>query len=533
MFCRRLGHFSSATYASYTRPTTIATATATRLRSATSQTITTRNTTLCESKLNQRLETRRYVTSLSPKKITEILSANGLHLETKDGIAQLPSCVKSLECNQLASNNPIEDRLRISSLCFSDSSAEPTLILSVFDGHGGGTTADLISRRLFNYIALSLHPDPSQLDITNYNQLNNMLVDIQASPKPHLVDTRLLEIELDMLNHYRDDIVADHRDNQSVPTASQDGIVEALKSAFQRCDDDLSREIQENLISSTSLTQRSLHHYLSAAVSGCCAIVLVLHQGVAYLASSGDCRAVLGVHDQRTNSRDNSTTSSFRALELNDEHNCDNISEVRRLAGSHPKSEQNTMIRHNRLLGHLMPFRAFGDFNYKWPADITKACGVTRAFGPGLIPANYETPPYLIVEPDVKAIRVDRPLEGENGDNDGAETGSTDSQNRYLVMATDGLWELFESSRDVVEAIIDHQQNASQEGNDEDYDANCATYILRSALRSGGPIQEIGSDQERLRKLYHVRLESTLTLPKSVVRNFRDDISIILLKMHS
>uniref|UniRef100_A0A6G1S5M3 [Pyruvate dehydrogenase [acetyl-transferring]]-phosphatase 1, mitochondrial n=1 Tax=Aceria tosichella TaxID=561515 RepID=A0A6G1S5M3_9ACAR len=492
---------------------------------------------------------RRFATTLTPRKINELLSANEVFLGAQDA---LPTFVKSIECNQLASNSPIEDRIRVSSVQLPHSK-EPTLILGVFDGHGGGTTADLISRRLFNYIALSLHPTPGNLKISKHGRVDDIIVDLHNSPQP-TESSRLQAVELSLLDVYRNELSK----TQSKNLASTDNepdhqsdVVAHLKSSFQRCDDDLSQEIQQNLLKPTSLDQQSLRHYLSATVSGCCALVMVIHQGSVYLASSGDCRAVLGLFDgQRSSPTPDSTkdstgphiehpkTNSYKALELNDEHNCDNINEIRRLTASHPRSEQNTMIRHNRLLGHLMPFRAFGDFNYKWPAETIRACGITRAFGPGVIPSSYETPPYLIVEPDVNVVRVDA-LEDTSMKSERQVSHITtlnelhhggNGAGKYLVMASDGLWEQFESSRDVVEAIVDHSLNAHVEGNEEDYDPNCATYILRSALRFG-PHQDIGMDVEKMRRIHHIRLESTLTLPKSVVRNFRDDISIIVLKL--
>lgn len=471
---------------------------------------------------------KRFTTSLTPQRITELLAQNELHLAAKDN--RLPPNVESIECNQLASNSPIEDRLRVATVDLPGSD-EPTLILGVFDGHGGGTTADLVCRRLFNYIALSLHPQPDKFKISDQEEpLKDFLINLHLAPEPR-DDSRLQAIERDMLCAYKSELLPSQAESSS---ETQQFITASLKKSFQRCDDDLSNEIQEKLARPSSLTSHALRHYLEAAVSGCCAIVMVIHQGFAYLASAGDCRAILGIHDkpdpaiankQSAGQIEHPSTDSFRAVELNDEHNCDNINEIRRLAASHPKSEQNTMIKHNRLLGHLMPFRAFGDFTYKWPADVIRSLGITRAFGSGIIPSSYETPPYLITEPDVRVIQINESDLSSVGEN-----GNSINQNKYLVMATDGLWELFESSRDVVEAIVEHSLNANVEGNEEDYDTNRATYILRSAL-SNGPNPDISMDPEKLRRLHHLRLESTLTLPKSVVRNFRDDISIILLKL--
>lgn len=396
---------------------------------------------------------------------------------------------------------------------------EPTLILGVFDGHGGGTTADLISSRLFNYIALSLLPKPERLKISSHEQLKEIVVDLYNSPQPIATPCLPRDTEARSLVYYNEEL---DRDSD---------IAAKLKSSFKRCDEDLSQEIQHNLANPQSDTS-TLHYYLSAAVSGCCALVMIIHNGFAYMASVGDCRAVLGLYSkdsQQTADGTNYVSSQmFGAVELNHEHNCDNVEEIRRLASNHPKSEQNTMIRHNRLLGHLMPFRAFGDFNYKWPVELIKSSGITRAYGSGVIPSNYNTPPYLIAEPEVNRLKIDV-FDANLLASCNLECNKENLE-KCLVIASDGLWELFESSRDVIESLVDHSLNVDNIESELDYDSNCATHIIRSALRSGS-YQDFGKDAEELRRLYHVRLESILTLPQAVVRNFRDDISIIVLRM--
>lgn len=503
-------------------------------------------------------------TPFTPRGITELLSRNQTSLQSS-GKLSLPHYVKSIECNQLASNSPIEDRLRVSTIQLPNSE-EPTLLLGVFDGHGGGTTADLISRRLFSYIALALHPDPQKLKISNHLEMRNIVTDLHTSPLQDENNFGILhDVELNSLMHYKQEL-----DNIKPPMECND-IIANLKSSFNRCDNDLAREIQNNLTGPNRRENDLLHYYLSAAVSGCCAIVMVIHKGIGYIASSGDCRAVMGVatHYEQTAPEmpttlratsildSNSTTAiDYRAFELNDEHNCDNVNEIRRLAAAHPRSEENTMIKQNRLLGHLMPFRAFGDFTYKWPADLIKACGITRAFGSHIIPSHYETPPYLIVEPDVNTIQISK--DDNKGDKqhkqkqlqnnrfphcdeynelmkENESLQNSDNMQKYLVIATDGLWELFESSREVIETIVDHSRNSMvvpiTDDEEDEYDKNCATHILRSALQFRNSSQDVGADAAELKRRYHYRLEYSLSLPPAVVRNFRDDISIILLKL--
>lgn len=461
---------------------------------------------------------KRYVTTLTSEQINSVLRRDEISIDSEQSKSAtnnqylLPSYVKSIECNQLSSNCPIEDRIRISTVNIPDSQ-EPTLILGVFDGHGGGTTADLISRRLFNYISLALHPERVDLK------------DLHHCPEPKHDPASLQPEELDCLAEFKRDI-------------SQNGgdIVANLRASFIQCDQDLSKEIQKNLITQTNQSQATLHYYLSAAVSGCCAIVMVIHQGISYLASVGDCRAVLSQYNDGNNVNrqvDDTEQQQSTVTELLEEHNCDNVNEVKRLLNSHPLSEQNTLIKQNRLLGHLMPFRAFGDFQYKWPADVIVAAGLTKAFGSGLVPLHYQTPPYLIAEPDIKVIDMISSPVTKHDDDDGCQ------QAKCLVMATDGLWELFESSRDVIEALSEHSATKrlleSSTGNqdvyiDEDFDENSATHMLRSALRSSS-VQDIGMNSKELKRMHHVRLEAMLTLPKSISRNFRDDISLVVLKL--
>lgn len=61
----------------------------------------------------------------------------------------------------------------------------------------------------------------------------------------------------------------------------------------------------------------------------------------------------------------------------------------------------------DRLLGLLMPFRAFGDVKFKWSIELQKR---VLESGPDqlhenehtkFIPPNYHTPPYLTAEPEI------------------------------------------------------------------------------------------------------------------------------------
>ncbi len=265
---------------------------------------------------------------------------------------------------------------------------------------------------------------------------------------------------------------------------------------------------------------------------------------------SGDCRAVLGL---KTSS---STGSTLKTIDLSKEHNSDNISELKRVLSEHPKSEQNNIVKNNRLLGQLMPLRAFGDFSFKWTIEKMKKLGLTRAFGSHVIPPYYLTPPYLTCLPEIEELSL---IDNE-----------TESQ-KFIILATDGLWEHFEGARKVVKCVNRFKDRLKKEkaNNAEDCtlfdqnqtlveirdflkarakppitsfdkitadddlieDTNCATFLIRTAL-GDIPSPDRLIDQQQQQILQHTRLVSYLTLPQSVVRNFRDDISLIVMDLN-
>lgn len=89
---------------------------------------------------------------------------------------------------------------------------------------------------------------------------------------------------------------------------------------------------------------------LQVALSGCTACVARVSNGVLHVANLGDSRAVLGVQEP---------DGRWSALSLTNDHNAQNPDEVQRILGEHPRSERRSVIRHDRLLGLLLPFRCF------------------------------------------------------------------------------------------------------------------------------------------------------------------------------
>ncbi|XP_020295686.1 pyruvate dehydrogenase [acetyl-transferring]-phosphatase 1, mitochondrial isoform X2 [Pseudomyrmex gracilis] len=85
---------------------------------------------------------------LTPQEVTSVLQANEYTKEFSS-----TGSVKYYDSNQLASNNPIEDT-RSEAQCL----LTKGILLGVFDGHGGGACAQVVSKRLFHYISACLLP---------------------------------------------------------------------------------------------------------------------------------------------------------------------------------------------------------------------------------------------------------------------------------------------------------------------------------------------------------------------------------------
>lgn len=308
--------------------------------------------------------------------------------------------IKRIECNQLASNSPIEDRLRIAKLrinSFTNQSSttastiankkEPNdiLLFSVFDGHGGEVCADLVADRLFSYLAVSLYTLKSNeklIEPINLDYLKNLtpekfkqikkrvLLDLVVQPTLFSSDSlsyrskHLELIENLVLEEEKQNLVAFAEQLNVQPIQS---VEDAINRSFQQCDLDLSNEIQRNLNEPKS--NIAIHYYLSLAASGCCVNLILIDKDSGFVASSGDCKAIQCISDNQLK------IDESRLVHLSIEHDSDNINEIRRIMSKHPKEEHNTILKNNRLLGRLMPLRAFGDFSYKWTIkDMQKYC---------------------------------------------------------------------------------------------------------------------------------------------------------------
>ncbi|VDO08694.1 unnamed protein product, partial [Haemonchus placei] len=149
---------------------------------------------------------------------------------------------------------------------------------------------------------------------------------------------------------------------------------EALKLAFEMCDEDLCRAAlpdNRGQLDRQGIIVTSNEPRLSVmtAASGSCATLAHVRKRNLHVANVGDSAAVLGVVNPN---------GSVIARQLSRAHCVDNTDEVQRIRASHPTSEIH-VLRGGRLLGELYPLRAFGDVRFKWPLDLQKVL-ITSSF---------------------------------------------------------------------------------------------------------------------------------------------------------
>ncbi|XP_053557307.1 pyruvate dehydrogenase [acetyl-transferring]-phosphatase 2, mitochondrial [Bombina bombina] len=443
---------------------------------------------------------------LSPSYVNHILRVNELSYKVPEIDGKNRSTILKFDSNQLCSNNPCEDR-RSAATCLQNKGH----IFGVFDGHAGASCAQTISERLFYYIAVSLMPQQTLEEIEYAMEHIKPVFPILQWHK-HKHDYLYREAASLYINHLRvywqELIDLDNEAGMSV--------ADALTYAFQRLDSDISLEAQA---STEDVLIRNIT--LQTAFSGATACVSHVDGVHLHVANVGDCRAILGVQEE---------SGTWSALPLTADHNAFNKSEVQRIQGEHPPSEAHTVVTDNRLLGVLMPFRAFGDFGFKWSQQLQKnvlhnACDLKPLNIYRYSPLNYLTPPYLTAKPEVTYHKL-RP------------------QDKFLVLASDGLWDMMEN-HEVVKLVADHlleltfqQPEITVENRSLGYihnllmkrrfkrrqpsDLNVATHLIRNAIGTN----ECG-------ELEQEKLVAMLSLPEDIARMYRDDITVTVVFFNS
>ncbi|KAI0484217.1 protein phosphatase 2C [Xylariaceae sp. FL0804] len=192
---------------------------------------------------------------------------------------------------------------------------------------------------------------------------------------------------------------------------SPDAVDAAMKAGFTRLDNEIVHESVDKVLKSNS--KRVAAELLGPALSGSCALLSFYDSSSKTLrvACTGDSRAVLGRR---------SDSGKWTATALSEDQTGSNPNEAARMRKAHPGEDR--VVHNGRVLGGLEPTRAFGDASYKWSREISERLRA-QFFGRSSSP-YLKTPPYVTAEPVVTTTRI-RPEKGD-----------------FLVMATDGLWEM-------------------------------------------------------------------------------------------
>ncbi|KAL1655307.1 [Pyruvate dehydrogenase [acetyl-transferring]]-phosphatase 1, mitochondrial [Didymella pomorum] len=313
---------------------------------------------------------------------------------------------------------------------------------------------------------------------------------------------------------------------QRIPTP--ESIDKAIKSGFVLLDNEIVHESVKKV--KQAKTKIAAAELLAPALSGSCALLSFYDSRSKLLrvACTGDSRAVLGRRG---------ANGKWTATPLSEDQTGGTTSEAERLRKEHP-GEPN-VVRNGRILGGLEPSRAFGDASYKWSLETNAE--LKKSYFARSPSSLLKTPPYVTAEPIVTTTKV----EPEKGD--------------FVVMATDGLWEML-TNEEVVGLVgqwldtqgkmnggnlqtqswlkswwssekqlpIDQKDNGAGAGQrapirqqqwgtktnlNERFvveDKNVATHLVRNALG--------GKDQDQLSAL--------LTLPSPFSRRYRDDLTV-------
>ena len=357
--------------------------------------------------------------------------------------------IKAFEVNYLGSNSPIEDRF---AAAFS-----PALgvgMFSVIDGHKGWRCSSFIQDNLLQYLTSALF---KTLGISAP----------QSHVKMCMTMNKTFETE-------------DHPWNlANIPPSVVD---ECLSVSFNALEEFISHEALADvklILQGHSMTP-DMKERIMRAIEGACVILAVVQTDRITVATTGDCRVVIGQEQ---------VDRSWKALPLSTDQNAGNEIEVERLEKAHPG--ENVVIN-GRVLGSLMPFRTFGDVDFKWDVKYLK----------DIVPVwpNYLTPPYITAEP---VITHHKKAAGD----------------KFMIIASDGLWERI-SNEDAVNTVAnfikqdsDHSflRLLSRESGTECCPRNAATQLLWHAL---------GGTEEAVLKL--------LDISPTYSRMFRDDITVII-----
>ncbi|WFD30757.1 [pyruvate dehydrogenase (acetyl-transferring)]-phosphatase [Malassezia sp. CBS 17886] len=366
---------------------------------------------------------------------------------------------------------------------------------TVMDGHAGHYTSTLLSQKLIAFVALEL--DKVFRETGEYAQMGRSRMSLRSAVwrslfggrdrtadgvrlalaaldgDPEIVkraivkgfrglDKEIVNTPQELLKQYELSLAAN-----ATKMDSGDKPANSLSS--------LASSVWPTVIDTSSSSpfftgsRSSAYESLLPALSGSCALMVYIDSARrdVYVANTGDSRAVAGYWDERND--------RWEVEALTVDQTGRNPDEVKRIQREHPADEASTVIQRGRVLGGLEPTRAFGDARYKWDSgtqgriyDAFLPRGSTAARPP---PRGLKTPPYVTAEPVVgwRRVHLASPREGSDAATSAPESlvaaaeglasslGATapTRELRFIIMATDGLWDLM-SNQEAVGLVAGH-----------------------------------------------------------------------------
>ncbi|KAJ9477460.1 [Pyruvate dehydrogenase [acetyl-transferring]]-phosphatase 1, mitochondrial [Pseudozyma hubeiensis] len=426
--------------------------------------------------------TNKVISTLTNAEVDRRLAEN--QRSTRVDRPQGACLVARYDTNSVASNDPIEDKRaeviverdravadnRPSSSSTSPVSSTPNTatgsangdlcFFAVMDGHAGYHTSTLLSQKLIAFVALELdkvfreageYAEIAKAKSAMPSKLWRAIVGGTpgAGPSTGLdgdpevvkraiakafrgLDKEIVNTPVELLKEYELSLAS--TSSSSVSSESGAGNTRSLSS--------LAHTIFPSSINAAfTATQKSAYESILPAMSGSCALLTYIdsaRQDV-YVACTGDSRAVAGYWDEES--------GKWEVEALSVDQTGRNPDEVRRMRAEHPASESENVIQRGRVLGGLEPTRAFGDARYKWDRELQGRLydaflpgGRASTRGP---PRGLETPPYVTATPAVEWRRV------------GETSSSPNRELRFIIMATDGLWDMM-SNEEAVSLVAGH-----------------------------------------------------------------------------
>ncbi|KAK0654675.1 (Pyruvate dehydrogenase (acetyl-transferring))-phosphatase 1 [Lasiodiplodia hormozganensis] len=248
----------------------------------------------------------------------------------------------------------------------------------------------------------------------------------------------------------------------SVKLPTAESIDKAIKTGFLRLDHEIVHESVQKVMKAQS--KRVAAELLAPALAGSCGLLSFYDSNSKLLrvACTGDSRAVLGRRG---------SNGKWTATPLSVDQTGGTEEEAARLRREHPGEPDVT--RNGRILGGLEPSRAFGDAVYKWSIETQRK--IKEFYFGRSSPALLKTPPYVTAEPVVTTTKV----QPEKGD--------------FVVMATDGLWEML--TNEEVVGLVGQWLESQAEGKNGQSNTNA---WLKSwfSQQKGLPIEKDGLQQD-------------------------------------